>query len=391
MAAARSARAVRSSVPHRPRVALLIETSNRYGRDLLRGIRRWVAAHGDWAFRLVEQGRGDAAPTWLRDWTGDGIVARVENAAIARVLRAKQLPVIDVSAALPRAEFPRVATDNAAVARLAVEHFHARGLRHLAYCGAPAAWARERGQCFAEEVRGRGGPQVRFAPAAVGRGDDPAALAQWLRILPRPTGVFACYDVRGQQVLEACREAALRVPEEVAVLGVHNDETLCELCDPPLSSVAPDAVRAGYEAAAQLDRAMRGHRVPQTTQFIEPLGVVARQSTEVVAVADPALAAVLAHVRAHACEGIGVAEVLRAVPMARTRLEALFRRYLRCTPREHIEHVRLERVRQLLAETDLPIERIAERTGFEHPEYLSVVFRRVAGETPRAWRRQHRP
>lgn len=370
---------------------MLIETSNRYGRDLLRGIRRWVAAHGDWAFRLVEQGRGDAVPGWLREWKGDGIVARVENAAIARALRAKRLPVIDVSAALPQAEFPRVATDNAAVAELAVAHFRARGLHHFAYCGGPTAWARDRGRHFAAAVRRTGGAAVHVAPAAAASGDDPEALAAWLRTLPRPVAVFACYDVRGQQLLEACREVGLRVPDEVAVLGVHNDETLCELCDPPLSSVAPDAVRAGYEAAAWLDRAMRGRPVAAQTRFVEPIGVVARQSTEVLAIAEPALAAALTYVRAHACEGIGVSDVLRAVPMARTRLEALFRDTLRCTPREHIERVRLERVRQMLSETDLPIARIAERTGFAHPEYLSVVFRRATGETPRAWRRRHRP
>jgi LacI family transcriptional regulator len=217
-----------------------------------------------------------------------------------------------------------------------------------------------------------------------------AAMAAWLRALPKPVGVLACYDVRGQQVLEACHEAGLPVPDDVAVIGVHNDELLCDLCDPPLTSVIPDARRAGYEAAALLERMMEGERVPVATRTIEPLGVAARQSTDVVAVADARVAAAVRFIRERATTGIDVSDVLRAVPMSRTLLERKFKQLLGYSPHEQIQRVRLERAKALLATTELPVAAVAERVGIEHPEYLSVAFRRATGLSPREYRTRHR-
>ncbi|RME72390.1 MAG: helix-turn-helix domain-containing protein [Verrucomicrobia bacterium] len=375
----------------RRRVALLIETSNSYARQLLQGVRAWMHANEPWSVRLMEQGRGAGVPAWLRGWRGDGVIARVENASIAEALAESGLPVIDVSAALDGPLFPRVVTDSEAATRMAFEHLWERGLRHFAFCGDPQfRWAELRGDYFSRWAREAGCRCAVFRDFRRKPDAELAALARWLRGLPRPVGVLACYDIRGQQVLEACREAGLRVPDEVAVIGIHNDELLCELCDPPLSSVAPDARRAGYEAAALLARWMNGEAVPREQRQIEPLRVVTRQSTDVVAVDDPQVAAALRYIRRHATEGIGVADVLRAVPMARTSLERRFRRSIGCTPREQIEKTRLEHVKTLLGTTDLPVARIAELTGFTHPEYLTVVFRRATGTTPRHFREKHR-
>ena len=343
-------------MPKRPRVALLIETSNHYGRELLRGIRQWEREHGPWALRFVEQGRGATVPRWLKDWQGHGVIARVENAGIARSLKATGLPVVDVSAAVGRPVFPQVVTDSRRVTELALAHFRERGLQQVAYCGSVGfRWAVQRG-----------------------------------RSLPKPVGVLASYDVRGQQVIQACQEANLRVPDEVAVLGAHNDELLCELCDPPMSSVRPDAQRAGREAAERLARMMAGGREKIEVTHIEPLGVEVRQSTDMVAVADQRLAAVVRHAQAHACEGINVADLLRAVPMARTALERRCQESLGCTPRELLERIRLDHVRRWLRDSDASVEEIAERTGYAYPEYLTVAFKRVEGVTPRAWRMRAR-
>jgi LacI family transcriptional regulator len=187
-------------------------------------------------------------------------------------------------------------------------------------------------------------------------------------------------------VLDACRGAGLAIPDEVAVLGVDNDELLCELAAPPLSSVMPNTLRTGYEAAALLDRMMRGEAVRPVAHLIPPVGVVARQSTDVLALDDRAVAQAVRFIREHACEGINVGDVLRGVPLSRRVLEQRFRRLLGRTPREEILQVRLARVKQLLTETDLTLYRVAERTGFEHVEYLSVVFKRETGRTPRQFR-----
>jgi LacI family transcriptional regulator len=377
----------------RRQVALLIETSNAYARGLLQGVVHYIREHRPWSFHLMEQGRGDDPPPWLAGWKGDGIIARIETPRIARAVVKTGLPAVDLSAARLVPALPWVETNDEEIARLAAEHLIERGFKRFAFCGdARFNWSQWREGHFAARLKVAGHACAVFRPK-VAAGDVAAAareLARWLKELPKPVGILACYDIRGQQVLDACRGAGLAVPDEVAVIGVDNDALLCELASPPLSSVIPNAHRAGYEAAALLDELMAGKRVPATAHLIAPLGIAERQSTEVLAVDDRDVARAVQFIREHACEGINVSDVLRAVPLSRRVLEQRFQRLLGCTPREEILHVRLARVKQLLGETDLPLYRVAERTGFEHVEYLSVVFKRETGRTPRAWREEAR-
>ena len=362
----------------RRQVALLVETSNAYARGLLQGIVGHIREHEPWSFHLMEQGRGDDPPAWLEQWRGDGIIARIETPRIA----------VDVSAARLVPGLPWVETDDAHIARLGAEHLLERGFKHFGYCGDPRFnWSIWREQHFRATVQAAGVGVHSYLPGTEGDLTAQAdGLREWLRRLPKPVGIMAAYDIRGQQVLDACRSAGLAVPVEVAVIGVDNDELLCELASPPLSSVIPNAYRTGYEAAALLDRLMHGKKVAPVAHLIPPLGVAARQSTDVLAVDDREVARAVQFIREHACEGIGVGDVLRAVPLSRRVLEQRFRRLLGRTPREEILQVRLGRVRQLLAETDLPLYLVADRTGFEHVEYLSVVFKRETGVTPSAHR-----
>jgi LacI family transcriptional regulator len=287
-------------------------------------------------------------------------------------------------------ELPWVETDDEQIARLAVEHLLERGFKHFAFCGdARFNWSvwREKHFCAHAAAAKHAAHCYRpgeFTPGDVGA--QSADLCRWLLGLPKPVGIMACYDIRGQEVLAACRSAGLAVPGDVAVIGVDNDALLCDLASPPLSSVIPNTHRTGYEAAALLNRLMAGKRVPARPHLIAPLGVAARQSTDVLAVDDREVARAVQFIREHACAGINVSDILRAVPLSRRVLELRFQRLLGHTPREEILHVRLHRVKQLLAETDLPLYLIAERTGFEHVEYLSVVFKRETGQTTSAFR-----
>jgi len=280
--------------------------------------------------------------------------------------------------------------------RLAAEHLCERGFEHFGYCGDPRfLWAHQRGEYFRAHLVRMGKRCDVFDPsrrrARLPGGDtEVQAIARWLGRLPRPAGVLACYDIRGQQVLEACQLVGLRVPDDVAVMGVHNDELVCDLCAPPLTSVIPDARRAGYEAAALLARMMAGERVPAGVRTVPPIGIACRQSTDVVAVSDEKLSAAVRFMRDHAHEGIGVGDVLRAVPMSRTLLERRFKSLLGRSPHEHLLRMRIDRVRALLATTDLSVGAIAEKTGFAYQEYLTVAFRRETGVTPRAFRQRHR-
>lgn len=381
--------AKRAAFPRaRREVALLIETSNAYARNLLQGVVGYIREHEPWSFHLVEQGRGGDPPPWLARWQGDGIIARIENARIAAAVVKTGLPAVDLSAGRFVPALPWVETDDTAIARLAADHLLARGFRHFGYCGDPRfQWSRRRGAAFLECIRTAGHDCQEFRPPPGGdEVAELAALRKWLEALPRPAGIFACYDIRGQQVLDACRSARLSVPEEIAVLGVDNDELLCELAFPPLSSVVPNARRAGYEAAALLARMMRGERVPAEETRVAPLGIHLRQSTDVLAVDDPHIVRALRFIREHACDPIDVGDVLRVVPLSRRLFEQRFRRLLNRSPHAEILAARIARVKQLLAETALSLEAIAARSGFEHPEYLSVVFKRETGVSPREFR-----
>ena len=377
------------------KVALLIETSNRYGRDLLYGVRDWMRESERWAIRFTEQGRRAPLPTWLKDWQGDGIIARVDSPQIAAALRRTRLPVVDVSAERFSSEFSRVSIDNGAVARLAAEHLAARGFLDFAYCGDRRfLWSRQRGVEFRRCLAEKGRRCVDFGePAGTAKPGSDAeirAIARWLKGLPKPVGVFACYDGRALQVLEACQLLGLHVPDQVAVLGVDNDELVCELANPPLSSVQPNARRSGYEAAALLARLMGGEKkAVAPTHQVQPVRVVERQSTDVVAVADVKVAAALKFIRRHACEGMDVGDVLRAVPMSRTRLEQKFKALLGHSPHRQLVQQRIARAKHLLAESKIAISEVAEQAGFDNASYLSVAFRRETGLSPFAYRAKH--
>jgi LacI family transcriptional regulator len=378
-----------------PKVALLIETSNAYARGLLRGIVSYVREHQSWSLHLAEHNRGDKPPPWLAHWKGDGIIARIENQAIATALRTIKVPIVDVSAARLIPSLPWFETDDGAIAHLAAEHLMERGFRMFAYAGDDRFnWSNWRLEHFQNCVRTAGGecrvysPSKRFAAEDEEQIDD---LASWVEKLPKPAGVMACYDLRGQQVLDACRRVGVAVPDELAVIGVDNDDLICDLCDPPLSSIIPNTQRTGYEAARLLNEMMMGKKVKGETHLIPPLGVCTRQSTDVLAIHDPNVARAVYFIRQHACDGINVQDVLKAVPHARRLLESRFKKLIGRTPHQEIVRVKLNRVKQLLVETDLPLEAIAERAGFAHVEYLSVAFRRSTGMPPSHFRALNRP
>lgn len=379
----------------RPAVALLIETSNSYARGLLEGIIAYVRTHDAWSIWLPEQRRGEAPPEWIRGWKGDGIIARIETEEIARILRKTRLPVVDVSAARPLTSVPWVETDDTAIAKMAVEHLTERGFRRLAFVGdSRFNWSRFRQQAFVAACDEAGlpcdlAPEIWQSTGRKSRKPTLPSFQEWLSTIEKPVGLFCCYDIKAQQVLDVCRTLNMAVPEQVAVLGVDNDPILCNLCTPPLSSVIPDAYRTGYTAAELLERMLRGEAVPPQPHLIPPLGIETRQSTETLAIEDPVIAQALRFIRERAREGIDVSDVLKVVPLSRRVFESRFQQIVGRTPHQEILRVRLLRVQQLLSDTELSMTEIAVRTGFEHPEYLSVTFKRELGQSPSAYRREH--
>jgi LacI family transcriptional regulator len=381
---------------NRPSVALLVETSNAYARGLMDGIVAYQREHELWSIYVGEQERGARPPAWLRHWKGSGIIARIETEAIASVVRRMRLPTVDVSAARKVKSIPWVETDDRELARLAARHLIDRGFRSLAFCGEPHFnWSKWREQHFALSAEEAGCACHIYEGKSSSEKDyswtrERRRLRNWVLELPKPIGVMACYDFKGQQLLDICRELDVAVPEQMAVIGVDNDARLCRLCTPPLSSVIPDTHRTGYEAAQLLDRMMRGEKVGTDGVLIPPLGVAERQSSDVYAIDDPDVAAALRYIREHACEGISVAEVLQAVPLSRRMLEHRFLKLVRRTPHAEIIRIRMERASRLLRETDLSLAEIAGRAGFADANYLSIAFKKQTGVSPRAYRAEKR-
>jgi LacI family transcriptional regulator len=376
-------------VRKRRSVALLIETSNAYARGLLAGIMAYVRQHQPWSIYLPELGRGDVPPRWR----GDGIIARIETRAIARAVTRTGLPVVDVSAGRHVKSVPWLETDDAAFATTAIEHLLERGFRHLAFCGERRFnWSRWRAEHFQKLARQKGASVDLYESS----GTDPwakehQALLAWVRQLPRPVGIMACYDIKAQQLLDVCRENGVAVPEEIAVIGVDNDPLLCSLTSPPLTSVIPNTHRTGYEAAALLDRMMGGERLPAKGHLIPPIGVETRQSTDVLALADREIASAVRFIREHACDGATIGDLLRVVPLSRRVMESRYRKATGRTPHQDLVRFRIDRVKQLLAETEHSLERIATLAGFDHPEYMSVAFKRETRTTPGRFRLQAKP
>lgn len=374
-------------------VALLIETSNGYCRGLLEGVIAYTKERANWSVYLTEQERGAAPPAWLREWGGDGIIARIETDRIGQQLKQFGVPIVDLSAARHVRGVPWADTEDRAIAKLAVEHFAERGFKHLAYCGdAGFEWSAKRCGHF-RSLALAAGCQV-HEHQSIARYDEAYSLAtekrrimRWLEQLPRPVAIMGCYDFMAQQVLDACRQLDIAVPAEVAVLGVDDDRLICELSEPTLSSIIPDTKKTGYEAAELLERMMSGESVATEEPLItQPLGIRQRQSTDTLAIEDDEIATALHYIRRHATANIRVTDVLRHVSLSRRSLEHRFKKWLGHTPHEEIQRVRINKIKELLRETDLTIHQIAERTGFEYDEYMAAVFKRETGETPTEFR-----
>jgi LacI family transcriptional regulator len=377
-----------------PHVALMVETSTVYGRHLVRGIVRYLRSHQPWSVFFEQRELGASPPDWLRNWRGDGIISRPTTPQLARLLLRKKIPVVNLNDIYTDLGLPLIESNQQSIGRLAAAHLSERGFRHFAFCGFSGhAWSHKRYHGFREAVIQSGGTCAAYdspwgGPRAHPWEQEQKEIGAWLCSLPRPVGVLACNDMRGQHVLDACKRVNLSVPEVVAVLGVDDDALLCELCDPPLSSVVPNPERIGYEAASLLDQQMAGARPAPGGWLIEPIAVTPRQSTDVLAIDDPHVAAAVRYIREHACQGVSVSEVLHHVPLSRTVLERQFRRYLGRSPMAEIRAVQLKRVRLLLAETNLRLERIAELAGYKYAEYMNVMFKREMGQTPGQYRRQ---
>lgn len=381
-------------------VALLVETSREYARGLLRGVARYHQQHGPWSIFFEPHGLNDPPPRWLKHWRGDGILVRIDDRRMADAILDTGIPAVDLRGAIEGLPVPFIGVDNRPVSKLAFDHLQNCGLRHFGFCGTPRGEnpnQDRRCDFFVELVEQAGYHCDVFVGQPRKRGhtqnweEQQQQIGRWLKRLPKPIGIMTCHDDRGHEVLDACRRAELDVPDQVAVIGVDNDPHLCNLCTPPLTSVDVNSSRIGYDAASCLHKAMQGKRLPQEPILLgPPRGVAARQSTDMLSIEDEDVASAIRFIREHAVDGIQVRDVIKRVQHSPSTLERRIKRILGRTIKAEIIRVRLARAKLLLCETELPIAKIALRTGFSEPKYFCDVFRKNEAMTASAYRNKFR-
>ena len=387
------------------KVILMIDSSRSFNRGVLGGIAKYAHLHGLWSIDMNFWNMYDIGLPRIKSWLGEGIIAAgVYSRTIAKKITESGLPAITVEDELAdhlaahtkgADGIPTISADSYAVGSMAAEHFLERGFRHFAFCGVPNKnWSRLRKEGFRQRVK-QAKCECHIYPEPDSKKDnvwekERLGLADWLRGLPKPLGVMGCNDERSYELIEAAHIVDITVPEEIAVIGVDNDELLCNLPAPPLSSIALNVEKAGYEAAALLDRLMAGEKMAGQKIIVEPVGVVARKSTDILAISDPAVPAAIRFIREHVGDVIRVDDVVNATPLSRRLLERRFRESLGRSILKEIQRVHLESATEILLKTDLPISQVAQESGFSSATHLGVIFKQRMKMTPLAYRKAFR-
>lgn len=383
----------------RPKVLLVFRSRLEENLNILRSLAKFKRYHTHWHVFVDDQARCVRNPELLvgQDW--DGIICKESSDLFYEKVHELGISCVDMSDDILRHEdCPKIRPNNPAIGHVCAEHFIEKGFRHFGFCGfSNEIWSGERRDGFIEglglasrtctvfetEYPGVSLPSWEFA--------QEEEMEKWLATLPKPVAIMACNDMRAVHVVNACIKAKLKIPEEVAILGTNNDSVRCELSTPSISSVPVDVSEYARRAGELLDAMLENQplNIPATGEIlIDPLDVVTRRSTSILAVEDQSVAAALHLIRENACTGISVDEVARRVHISRSLLEKRFRVHVGRSPQVEIRHAQVFKIKELLVETEYSLARVAEMTGFEHPEYMSVVFKRLTDTTPSSYRRR---
>ena len=376
------------------RVAVLVETEDSWGVGVIRGISDYSKDYGHWNL-LIDPRDHEQRSAIPDQWQGDGIIARIGSRLQLDQITNRRMPTVNVDTVFENLDgIYDVVTDDEKRAELALSHLRDRGFEEFGYFAPPSKkYSSKRGEKFVEAVKKAGFRCREYKPGyrvgrRIGWEERQRRVSRWLNSLPRPVAVLTVDAHHGRQLVEICNMSGIRVPDEVAILAGDTDDLMCEVCSPPLSSVALAGRKIGFEAAALLDHLMHGQTPKQKSYKVPPEGVISRQSTDILAIDNEAVVRALRFIQNHAFQGIVVKDILREVPVSRRSLEIQFKHYLGRSPAEEIRRVRLEKGQELLARTDNSIGEIAVTCGFANSTRFGVAFRQRFGMTPLAYRKQ---
>lgn len=381
------------------KIILLIDFSEDYSRNLLKGISKYAREHGPWVFCQMplfhrETLGVDGILNWARDWEADGIIGQLYNDSSVEKIVQAGIPVIAQDFKERFVEIPNITGAHRSTGALAADYFLRKGFRHFAFYGFKhIVWSRERAEGFDERVSNSGCSVHYFEHEEYSSSDlwhyKPSSLSKWLLSLPKPIAILTCDDRMGQHITETCRHSGIRIPEEVAVLGVDNDEMLCELSDPPLSSIMQDAEKGGYDAAQLLDRLIRKEITDIYDIIVEPTQVITRQSTDIYATHDEYIASSLKYIHQNIDKNLQVDEVVKQVPLSRRSLEMRFQQVIGYPIYKYIQNLRIEKFSKKLLETDQAVFEIAMDLGLNDTKNIARQFKLIKGCTPLEYRHRY--
>lgn len=374
------------------KIAILIETSLASGRQILMGVSRYLDERPDWTvFQHVGQlGAMDRGA--IKDWQGDGIIARIADEGTQNLMKEKNLPVIDILGNVKPQLFPLVKCNDVAVGQTVARHFVDNGQRSLAFIGlSNEYWSLDREKGFSEVASDCKASFERFhlkqgQLSYSGTKSDFEEIKAWVSSLAKPVGLMVSSDQLAPMVFEACRQLNLAIPEQVSVVGVDNDAPFTSLCRPRLSSLEPDHERVGYEAAKALGRLMDGGTLPEQVIEIDQMMLHQRLSSDRLVVEDESVAKALQFIRLNAVQSPGVNEVAKVAGVSLSVLQRRFRQILNRTVGEIVLNEKLNVARKMLRHTDLSLIQVAERSGFNCQEYMNHIFKQHLNTTPRKYR-----
>jgi len=372
-------------------VILLLAEDRIIDRELVRGIARYanLQSANRWVFYHELERKTPLAK--LKKWKADGIIARNYDYETTVNLTKFGLPII--TRGLQINNYPYIAANENAIATLAARHFQERGFQHLAYIGITLPWSMERGDAFREKCKNFCDAFYIFqrgVKKAKGYNQkEIEKMAGWLKTLPKPVGIFVCNDDAAGAVTEACKLTGIIIPKEVAILGVDNDTYICELSDPPLSSIALNFENVGYAAAKALDSYMSGKTVEEKKILLEPTHIVSRQSTNILAVKDHEIIKALNFIRQNVKKLIQVNDVVAATNVSRRYLERRFKNAIHRSICDEIRYCKVTLISEMLSETTLSISDISMSLGFSNTKHFARYFCKAAGITPLAYRKKY--
>ncbi|MFT3787578.1 MAG: DNA-binding transcriptional regulator [Tepidisphaeraceae bacterium] len=383
------------ALPKHKRVALVIDSMTAPRRTMMSGIARFMQEHEPWSIYLKPPFIEAEIDKWLQTWRGDGVLGRL-TAQDAIALKRAGLPFVDV-AGVDRAQGGYlVRANDRRIGQVGAEHLLERGFKSFAFFEiVNAFWARHRFEGFSEVVQKAGFEAQRYVvdkPSARPAGPEhwdqqQCEIGHWIAALPKPVGIMTTTDFLGRQVLEACLRIGVSVPEAVAVLGADNDEPMCRISTPPLSSVIINDEQRGYESARLLSELMNGKTPARQTVLIDPSGVFVRASTDVLAIEDETMVLALRYLRENVEHSLSVDRLVDELGVSRSTLDRRFRRLLGRSVNDEIVRLRINHAVRLLSETHLPLKAIAQRCGFSSQAYMSTVFSAKLRRTPSSYRR----